>query len=275
MKALGDILPAMKSPEDSQKEQRHGLMTTGGALTIAPHNRESPLTQEQLTEIASRVLTRPLKVTSTERTKYGRKLIEGQWFDNEPIGTEIVASIEMDLRGDCPAKFLNAALAMSPRSASTNHITRLAAHKKFFGSSDKDRPVLLVDYAIALAEFPEFVVFSVCRHFWENDKRPFVPFIAELREACELMTAKLEGAKNPQIENQQEQKMRAQTEEQSAIGKEFRRTMCNFLVEKGEPDYYEQTRMMSNYQLERLAIVKHGWKNPNDSDERDKQHSPT
>lgn len=265
MKALGDTLQAMKLPEDSAKEPPRGLTTTAGhSITV---RRERALTLEQLTEIALRLLTKPPRLTLTEMTKYGRKSIEGAIYENEPIGSEIVVVAELDFLPDCPANMLNAAMAISPRSAVTNHITRLAAHKKFFGSSEKDRPLLLADYATALESFPEFVIFSVCRHYWENDRRPFVPFIDELREACEAMVRALDDRRNPKIEKQERPKMAAMREEETPHGKDARRALCIFLVEKGEPDYFNQIRLMSNYDLERFAASKYGWKNPNERSE--------
>lgn len=104
--------------------------------------------------------------------------------------------LSVEFLDDCSLPMLNAALAISPSSACLKHLTHLAMHKKV-GSGDKDRAVMLVDYVAALGNFPEFIFAEVCRHYRENDWRPFLPFIGEMKEACVLLQEAFERARNP------------------------------------------------------------------------------
>ena len=148
---------------------------------------------------------------------------------------------------------LNAALAQSPRPAYASHITRLALHKKM-GSGEADRAVLLVDYADALSQYPEFIVYLVCRNYWENDRRPFVPFIDEIKEACGILRDQFEAIRNPKLLLKN---MKPVCEiYHSPKDNPIRQKLCDFLIEQGEPDYFEQERFWSNYDLEKLAKSK-------------------
>lgn len=127
-------------------------------------------------------------------------------------------------------------------------------HKKF-GTSQQEIAVKLVDYANALKDFPEFVVFEVCKFYWESDKRPFVPFIAEMKSACEVFHNALKGY----VEKKELGKPVTKPDfYKSPTDNPVRRELCDYLLGQGEPDYFDQTRLWSNYDLEKRVD---GWKN--------------
>lgn len=127
---------------------------------------------------------------------YGRKLIDGYWHNNEPVGVETEIELIPRFCEDCPTPILNAALALSPPASCLKHLTHLTLHKRI-GSEDSDRAILLKDYVCALQEFPEFVLATVCRFFWEKDpreerSRPFMPRIDELASVCREFCSAIE-----------------------------------------------------------------------------------
>ena len=152
-----------------------------------------------------------LEICYEKKATYGRKLIEGVWYEDQRIGEKV----EIDLvikwaevtNHDALVAMLRSALVVSPPEACLQHLTHLCLHKRL-GSNDADRAVLLVDYVKALAGVPEFVMFTICRTYWENDprdmhRRPFVPSIDELNDACRVLTESLERhlerVKNPKV----------------------------------------------------------------------------
>ena len=200
MKQLGDTLKAMTPPKTADnmpKEPSRGLTADGGRLIISqPPHRGKALTESQITEIASQTLRAPFKLNSISKPKYGR-MIDGYWEPNALSGEfESCMEISADFIDNCPLPMLNAALALSPPQACLKHVTHLVLHKKV-GSGDHDRAILISDYVSALSGFPEFIFAEVCRHYRENDRRPFLPFIGEMKEACELLQAAFERARNP------------------------------------------------------------------------------
>lgn len=248
MEDLGTILEAMKSPEASQREPQRGLTTTGGQAITA--RREKPLAENQLTLIVSKTLQGMPQISFEKKKIYGRKEVNGFFYENEPIDEVLAPVVSVSFKEDAPLSLLNAALAMSPPEAIVRHITRLAIHKKF-GSNDKDRSVLITDYAVSLSEFPEFLVYLVCRHFWEDDKRPFVPYIGELKEICKLIMVEYEKRRQPIIPQIKKEKYYSDPRENP-----MRRRLCDFLISKGEEDHFDQIRLWSNYDLERQANLK-------------------
>lgn len=229
MKALGDTLQAMKFPADGEREQRHGLMTTDGQSII--QLRQQPLTERQLTEIASLVLRQPFTIVCEEKKVYGTKKFRDEFGDgyseNQVLGTEMVTDCVVDINPSLPVAMLQSALMASPHSAYLKHITHLAMHKKF-GSTDQDRTIMLADYVKAIRDFPEFVVYQVCRFYWENDRRPFVPFIGEITDACKSLTEclknhlqRMQEPSQPKIQKQEvkQEDWTLPTEEEKAKAK--------------------------------------------------------
>lgn len=52
------------------------------------------------------------------------------------------------------------------------------------------------DYAEALSEYPEFIVYLVCKNLWENDESLFFPKIKPIKNACkDVMSAFLSASK--------------------------------------------------------------------------------
>ena len=173
--------------------------TTRSLPARAVPRREHPLTESQLTEISSKTLMRPPAITSETVTRYGRKLVrdgaDAYYVEGEPVGEETRLSVRCDFLRECSLPMLNAALALNAGvDVYRGHIKRLAAHKRL-GDTVAQTGIKLVDYAEALSVFPEFVMATVCRHYWENDRRPFVPFIDEMKEACRNMQMRLEAQK--------------------------------------------------------------------------------
>lgn len=128
-------------------------------------------------------------IINEERKIYGRKRLTDDngeyWLDNQVVDTKIEIDCVIDFKPEMKKDMLLAAIENSPKEACVRHIAHLTLHKKF-GSGDHDRAILLNDYVRALQGFPEFVLYQICRFYWESDKRPFVPFIGEIKEACTI-----------------------------------------------------------------------------------------
>ena len=170
-------------PEDGLKKEDG----TTNQLTVHK-TRSAPLTETQLTEIAFQTLQMPLEISYEKKKVYGRKQVsdgngDSYFVDHEPVGEENVCVVLTKFRENASLSYLRAALALSPKESTLRHLTRLAIHKKF-GSNDADRAILLSDYVTALSDIPEFILFMICKNYWENDRRPFIPFIGEIRSAC-------------------------------------------------------------------------------------------
>lgn len=196
MQQLSNILPAAMSSVVLQKERPLGSTTMVGNTNLTPI-RANPLTADQLMAIQSRVLRQPLSIKYGERKIYGRKRVSDEfgeyYLENQPIGTEVAVDCVVDVLPNAPDAMLQSALMLSPKEAYAKHFAHLMLHKKF-GSTDQDRAVMMADYIQVLQAFPEFIVYSILKHYWENDKRPFVPYIAEIREACDLVQKSLSRA---------------------------------------------------------------------------------
>jgi hypothetical protein len=267
MQALSDTLEAMKLNEGLPKEPQHGLTMTGGALTIAP--REQPLTENNLTAIASRLLLGSPAVRFTKKKRYGRKLLKDEYgaygIENEPVGEEDSAEIDIVYRDGLKREVLEAALRASPPQATLGHLTRLAVHKRL-GSGDQDRAILLNDYTEALRAYPDFVVYVACRSLWETTESPFYPKIKQISDLCEMIyqsfTAMLRNLKDQKTIDAPVKRGKYDKSQwyESPKDNPLRRDLCDFLVGKGEPDYFEMTMAYSNYQLEIIACNKFGYR---------------
>lgn len=245
MKQLADTLPATKLPEDSPKELSPGLTVNAGTSIIEP--RPNPLTESQLTQIASKLLLKPPSVFWTKK-----KIYDAAGCSDNPIGEEDAVDVSIFYRGEMTRQLLEAALRPSPPAACVAHLTRLSIHKRL-GSSDADRAMLLHDYADALRDYSDFVVYLACKSLWESNESPFYPKIKTLRDVCETFHVAFTGL----IGRLSDQKAIAAApppkrvkEEDSDQGKIRRREMCEFL---GKPEYFDQVRLWSNYDLERAV----------------------
>ena len=128
-------------------------------------------------------------------------MIDGVWHEYEPVGEEKSLDLTIGFKPDAPASFVRAALTLSPDEAYLNHAEHLAYHKIMTGG-DKGRAVLFNDYVEALKQFPEFIVYLVCKTYWLGDPRPvdeqrFMPSLLELQKACRLVWEAFERAKSP------------------------------------------------------------------------------
>lgn len=249
MKQLSDTLEAMTSLTVLPKAAHHGSTTNAGQIA-----RSQSLTANQLTGIASHVLRRGFEIVSEEKPKY---LETTHSEEPRQVGTETVTDVIADLNQDCSMAMLQTALTVSPRESVLKHLTHLAIHKKF-GSSEADRSVLLADYVSALKEYPEYVVYEVCKHYWENDRRPFLPFIGEIKQACEIFKNAISSLLKRKTDSVLVGKAEKEKYYQSPKENPIRRKLCDFLISKGQPDYFDQDRFWSNYDLERSALGM-GW----------------
>lgn len=167
--------------------------TSQGQLEL---RREQPLMEKQLTAIASHLQLKPLSLTSKIAKTYGRKFFPdefgGFWVEGEPTGTEETVEIAFVLDPNAPIGALEAALRLSPPAANMRHLAHLALHKRL-GSSQEDRAVLLADYAQVLQQFPEFVVWTVCKALWQETENAFFPKIKKINDICESVVDKLEA----------------------------------------------------------------------------------
>lgn len=123
--------------------------------------------------------------------KYGKRLIDGYWQEGVAVGTEMTPSLVIGFKPDCAQTMLNMALAVSPEEACIRHLTGLMSHKNM-GSGALQVKLKGSDYVEALKDYPEWVIWQVCKNLIINDKRGFVPSIAELKEHCGLVQAALE-----------------------------------------------------------------------------------
>ena len=158
-------------------------------------------------------------------------------------------------------QLIEAALRASPGSATIDHLKRLAMHKRL-GSNDAERAILLNDYAEALLPYSDFVVYLACKMLWENTENEFYPKIKTIREICETLHRDFSG-RMARLSDQKAvaappRRSPAVREEDSERGKIARRQLCDFLISKGKPDYYDQVRFWSNYDLEKEAAY-HGY----------------
>ena len=127
------------------------------------------------------------------------------------------------------------------------------------GSGEQDKTILLHDYAMALSEHPEFVVWLACKWFWENDPNRFFPKIAEIKRLCDsiqLPAIKTEREVE-RIEKPSSVKMDAYYRD--VRENPVRRTLCDYIKSKGGDDLFD-VRSYSNYQLEILAKSKYGYR---------------
>ena len=196
MQKLSEVLEntlslAPEQRNDLSSTPQHGLTGDAGRTSLAIQPRSRSLTERELTEIASQTLQTPFSITSEEKKIYGRKLITDEYgesfAENQFLGTEAGIDCIVDIKPNAPRNILQEALKASPKEACVKHLAHLTMHKKF-GSTDTDRKIMLNDYVNGLAGYPEFVLHQVCKHYWQHDRRPFVPFIAEMKEACEIFT---------------------------------------------------------------------------------------
>jgi hypothetical protein len=113
---------------------------------------------------------------------------------------------------------------------------------------------LLHDYAEGLRNYSDFVVYLACKSLWENDASPFYPKIKQISEVCELIDARFRSllsiGKGEPMPTIKENYFRTPKENPD------RRMFCDFLISKGKPDYFEQVRFWSNYDLRKEAIRK-------------------
>jgi hypothetical protein len=100
-------------------------------------------------------------------------------------------------------------------------------------------------------------VYLACRALWETSDKPFYPKIKTIREVCEAVYSAINGLL-PEIQAsgllkapvKQPKRVR---EEDSESGKIRRRKLCDFLILKSRPDYFELDKIYSNYHLEGVA----------------------
>lgn len=213
--------------------------------TLPP--RSEGLTENQLTAIASRLL---LKMPTLS---CGQRKIHSDGVN--PYGHEDFVESSVQFQKEIKKEVLDAALRMSPASDTLRHITRLATHKPL-GTSEKDRSIRLYDCAQATRHYSEFVVYISCRMLWEHYTGQWFPPIGIITALCESMhlqitelhrnlTASLAAPPTP--------KARAMRADDWPDAQIVRREVCDFLIIKGYPDYFDDKWHHSNYFLEGKA----------------------
>lgn len=262
MKHVGDTLKAMKSGEVLPRDAQHGSTTTD-LTTSSSNQREQPLTESQLISVMSKTLRAPLAVSSKREKIYGRKRLTDEygeyWVDNQIVDERDVFSVAVLLVPNIPERAIEAAHRRSPTAAYVAHLTRLSMHK-ILGSSVTDKTILFHDYATALAQFPDFVVWIACKWFWEKDPNKFFPKIAEIADLCEKILAELPRPPSHQIAKPEAaRKPKPMREEESDSGKARRAELLKFMADHGDTNDYSNTNANSNYSLEGLARLKYGW----------------
>lgn len=164
-----------------------GLATLNDSANAITLRRTQPLSESQLTRIASSLLLQPLSVRLGSATRYGRKTFTDEFgiytLDDQPIGTEPTYEASLDLNPDASNAILASALGLSPQEATLGHLVRLSLHK-VLGSTEQDRAVLLNDYTQSLSGVPEFVLWLTFRHFMENEPSRFYPSLAAMIEVA-------------------------------------------------------------------------------------------
>lgn len=247
----------------TQNISQPSSMAAAGTMNIQA--RKEPLTEIQLTQIASKLLLKMPVISSIKRTITGTKNVESEFgtyeIDNAIVGHEEEIEVKVFLRDGLTRELIEAGLRTSPPAATINHLQRLAMHKRL-GSSDRDRTVLLHDYAEALRPYSDFIVYIACKLFWENDADAFFPKIKPLREVCEnlhqLFNRLLDA---PNLPNAlAPPKPDRKNYYSDPYPHPMRRQICDFLKSKGEQDYF-RSALYSNYELEQMA-AKYGWQRP-------------
>lgn len=142
-------------------------------------------------EITSKMLQGAFSISLKEVTKYGRRLIDGYWHDQQSVGTEKVFDLTIGFQKDCDRGIFCAALMASPPKAYLQHITNLMAHKNA-GTNEMQLSFKLKDYVEAMKDYPEWVVWQVCRNFIFNYPGDFAPSIPQMKDACGLVQGALE-----------------------------------------------------------------------------------
>ena len=90
-------------------------------------------------------------------------------------------------------KLLISALRLGCETGIRLPLVRLAAHKTWASHADQ-MTLLLADYVNDLAEYPEWVVVSVCDYYRREVVSRFMPSVAEMRQACRALTDTLARA---------------------------------------------------------------------------------
>lgn len=230
--------------------------------SIAP--RVKPLTDKQITAIVSSALSESPTIISETRKIYGtKKLLDDNGLEyiaeNQVVGEERVTDITIAIKTDVAKSWLESALRIGPFEAVTTHFSKLIVHKRL-GSNEKDRVILITDYLEVLQRFPEFVVAAVCRACIEDNESGFCPPIAVLKHLCEAVQGKITRALFAIAPPEKPKEPPRRREEDSDRGKADRRQLCDFLINRGEADYFDMVRLYSNYQLEGLCASKYHWR---------------
>lgn len=127
----------------------------------------------------------------------GRKFINdefgGYWVDNASLGEEQVTEIEFEISNRGGRKWLEAALRKSPPEAIKNHLVHLSKHK-ILGTDLGSRAQLLADYIEGLKDVPEFILWLVCKAFWEDNASTFMPKIVEIKNEARKIQERFEHA---------------------------------------------------------------------------------
>jgi hypothetical protein len=110
----------------------------------------------------------------------------GEYLESKPSGKLIPVIIsrgQVEGSREDALKLLASALRIGSEKSIRQAITRLAAHK-FLAKNEAQLTLLLADYTKDLAEFPEFVVLSVCDFYRRENISKFMPTVAEMRKVC-------------------------------------------------------------------------------------------
>ena len=192
MKLLSQVLNATLQPtrgeemSNTANTPQHGLTLADGKTNTLPA-MEVPLTAEQITALSSFARRLLPTVCWTEDYETLRGEDEGgEYLESKPSGKLIPVIIsrgQVEGSREDALKLLASALRIGSEKSIRQAITRLAAHK-FLAKNEAQLTLLLADYTKDLAEFPEFVVLSVCDFYRRENISKFMPTVAEMRKVC-------------------------------------------------------------------------------------------
>lgn len=175
--------------------------------------------------------------------------------------------VSLDALHDSELKFLEA-MQFFNKSSEHQFVTGKVAKMRLVlarrKEGDEDIEMLCATYVEYLQKYPMDIVNNVVEEIITTKK--FFPLVSEILPRLEELNAlrkalllTFEGKRDPS-KKEPEMKASFNRDDYYLNPKEnpLRRTMCDFLVSKGEPDWYGRTTAYSNYQLEGLCR-KHGW----------------
>ena len=165
---------------------------------------------------------------------------------------------------NAPAALWETLLRPAPKSHVIYHLGRLAAHRRNTRGGEAFQ-VIMEDIALDVGDVSEWAVVMACAEMrkknsaWFPNTGEILDIIKKYSSMLEnLYVKRLEGAKPAEGKsfNRRDMNNYYKNPKENPL----RRELCDFLLQKGEPDYFDFTAMYSNYQLEIVAASKYGWR---------------